>query len=252
MNQEKKPHLSDRLSALVAMLRLTDTTYDTVADVGCDHGWIAITLILEQMAAHVIASDVREGPLQRAREHIEMYGLSHQIQPVLSDGLRHLAPGQAQAAVIAGMGGFLIRDICLEAHGRGALPEALILQPQNGWQELRESLRDMGYRIPQERMVMEDGKYYVILCAQKELPGSQQEAGPLEGIEPSLADQFGGQLLSRRDDVLHGFLRREERKFSEICAGLGEQQARDAALYLQQVQKALQYWRDTDETGATD
>ena len=79
MNNRKLPHLSHRLQAIVDLLG-DGTHYEVVADVGCDHGWVSITLIQKGIADKVIASDVRSGPLERAKEHVAQYeagGMDH-------------------------------------------------------------------------------------------------------------------------------------------------------------------------------
>ena len=75
------------------------------ADVGTDHGFVPIRLIEEGAASWVIAMDVRKGPLERAREHVALYGMENQIETRLSDGLTKLQPGEAETVIIAGMGG---------------------------------------------------------------------------------------------------------------------------------------------------
>ncbi len=234
------PRLSQRLTALVEMLAEgAKEPYPVVCDVGCDHGWIAITLCLKNVAERVIASDVREGPLDRAREHVAECGLAGRIDTVLSDGLSHVGEDQARAAVIAGMGGFLIRDIILEAQGRQALPDILILQPQNGYPEVRMTLRDLGYGIEKETMVREDGKYYVILRAVK---GADSSAAGKAGPEDTeVRDSFGGYLLDHRDPVLLEYLQREKEKFTGIVSR-APQGTDEAKARLGEIEKAMQYW----------
>ena len=213
MKRTSPPKLSERLGGLVQMLKAADTTYTTVADIGCDHGWIAITLILEGVAKRVIASDVVPGPLERAVEHIAQYGLEDRISTVLASGMEHLSKGDTDAALIAGMGGFLIRDILNEAAGRDALCDHLVLQPQNGWDEVRRCLWKNGYGILWENMIYEDGKFYVIIGAQK---GAKERDFP----QKDLAEKFGACLLEEKHPVLRRYLENEHRKFEEILERL--------------------------------
>ena len=55
--------------------------------------------------------DINEGPLERAKEHIALYGLQAYIQTRLSDGVAALKPGEVEAVLIAGMGGGLVMHI---------------------------------------------------------------------------------------------------------------------------------------------
>ena len=42
-------------------------SHGVTADIGCDHGFTSIYLLEQGLADHVIAMDINEGPLQRAR-----------------------------------------------------------------------------------------------------------------------------------------------------------------------------------------
>ena len=85
--------------------------FDTICDVGCDHGYVAMWLAKEKDCPVVIACDVNEGPLKRAAKNIKEYKLDGTIETRLSDGFSEMLPGEIDAAVIAGMGGMLICEI---------------------------------------------------------------------------------------------------------------------------------------------
>ncbi len=94
--------LSKRLHMVASMVEKGSIP----ADVGCDHGYVAIYLIQNGISPHVFAMDVNEGPLERAREHVEEYGLAAYIDVRLSDGLsgRSLPRGKAGSGYAAGSG----------------------------------------------------------------------------------------------------------------------------------------------------
>ena len=79
-----------------------------VADIGTDHGFVPIALVSEGRCPSAIAADVRSGPLSHAAENIRRQGLSDVIETRLSDGLKKIDPGEAEAVIIAGMGGMLM------------------------------------------------------------------------------------------------------------------------------------------------
>ena len=112
---------------------------------------------------------MNRGPLERAQEHIRRLHLGEYIETRLSDGLSALAPGEADSMAAAGMGGPLMQRILEE--GREALSgmKELILQPQSEISAFRRWLLQNGYRIAAENMVLEEGKYYVVMRA---VPGS--------------------------------------------------------------------------------
>ena len=75
---------------------------ERLADVGTDHGYVPIYLVERKRIPSAIAMDIRTGPLERAREHIRMYGMEDYIQTRLSDGVAALKPGEADTILRAG------------------------------------------------------------------------------------------------------------------------------------------------------
>ena len=48
---------------------------DRVADIGCDHGYLGIYLLLNGISPHTIEADIRPGPLSAAVKNGEKYGV---------------------------------------------------------------------------------------------------------------------------------------------------------------------------------
>lgn len=130
---------------------------DRVADVGCDHGYLGIHLLKNNIAASVIASDINEGPLQSAMHNAEKYGVRDNIQFFLSDGVQSI-PRTFDCLILAGMGGETMISI-LEAAPWLKNPQyRLILQCQSKTQLLRSHLSEQGFRIFEES-VIRDGRF---------------------------------------------------------------------------------------------
>ena len=180
-----------------------------LADVGTDHGYIPVFLCQTGVIPSAIAMDINRGPLQRAEAHVAEYGLKDRIETRLSDGLEKLLSGEADCVLIAGMGGSLMRRILSD--GRETLqsvPE-LILQPQSEIPQIRQFLREQGYRIADEDMVEEDGKFYFIMKAHKMENDGQEQQNSTE--RQRLEDEFGPVLLKKKHPVLLRWIRREIR-----------------------------------------
>ena len=148
--------LSARLQALADLV----TQGMAVADVGCDHGFLDIYLVQSGKSPSALAMDVRTGPLAAAAEHIREYGLEDRIATRLSDGLEKYLIGEAGTLVCAGMGGPLMQRILTAYPEKTDSFEEMILQPQSEIREFRVFLRENGYRIIAEKILIEDGKYY--------------------------------------------------------------------------------------------
>lgn len=76
-----------------------------VCDVGTDHAYLPVELILSGKCEKVIASDINEHPLDAAARTIKKYGVSDKISLVLSDGLENVPLDGVSDIIIAGMGG---------------------------------------------------------------------------------------------------------------------------------------------------
>ena len=207
--------LSERLYAAA---KLTGKSR-SVADVGCDHGYLGIYLLENGLTDHVCAMDVHSGPLERARENAESAGVSDRMDFILSDGLKELKEPYAEKAVILGMGGALIYRILKEApDGVRAALRACVLGPQSEQELFRRQLLSLRLIAVNESHVIEDGKYYPLILARPEEDLSPEE---LEGYElRSTAEYTYGRIgLERRDEVLRLHILKNREVFSRLLQG---------------------------------
>lgn len=170
--------LSDRMRAVVGLVE----PCKSIADIGCDHGYVAMELVRSNICRHVIAMDINKGPLERARHNIRDYDMQDYIETRLSDGTRALRAGEVEGIICAGMGGKLVISILEQDRELVSNLRQVILQPQSELDEVRSYLRENGFIIDREDMVFEDGKYYPMMRA---LPGAfgkleKQVGGNLE------------------------------------------------------------------------
>ncbi|MBR5236871.1 MAG: SAM-dependent methyltransferase [Clostridia bacterium] len=189
----------------------------TLADVGTDHGYVPIYLCQKNVIEKALAMDVKEGPLSRAQNNIERFGMKEKVETRLSDGLCALQQGEVDTAVIAGMGGLLIAQILEEAP---FYLKTYILQPMTATAELRAYLEEKGYRISYEVLAKEDEKIYTIIRAER---GEMKIEKPvyyhvgkrlLEQRDP-LAPLLIGQLLTKYQQTLCGLDKAEKENVSE-------------------------------------
>ena len=220
-----KIELSKRLQAVADLV----SPGMRLADIGTDHAYIPIYLMENEKIPQAIAMDINKGPLERAEEHIKAHGLEHQIQTRLSDGMAKLQAGEADCAVIAGMGGALMIKILEEGRETAFQLQELVLQPQSELKKFRIYLLENGYRVLAEDMVYEDGKYYPMM---KVKPGEMTgESWKPEELE------YGKYLLDTAHPVLKQFLERE----IQICHGVLESLAK------QDTERAKERRREMEE-----
>jgi len=130
---------------------------DRVADIGCDHGYLGIYLLSKGIASSVIASDIRNEPLQCAVRNSAKFGVQDKITFHLSDGVQNI-PRDFDTLVCAGMGGDTMVSILSSAPWLKDKRYRLVLQCQSKTPMLRKYLHDSGWRILEER-VLRDGRF---------------------------------------------------------------------------------------------
>ena len=148
-----KVPLSDRLLACCDFI----AKGDRVADVGTDHGYLGIWLLLEGRARSVIASDIVPGPLSAARKNAAKFGVADKMEFCLSDGVRSV-PRDFDTLVCAGMGGDTMISILSAAPWLRSEKYRLVLQCQSKTAQLRRYLSETGWRIAEET-VLRDGRF---------------------------------------------------------------------------------------------
>ena len=154
--------LDNRLLACASFVRCGSVA----ADIGSDHAYLPIYLIKNGICPRAIASDINEGPVQRARINVALSGLSDKIDLLLADGLDKAASFSPDDIIIAGMGGELIRDIINASDYVKSQRVRLILQPMTMPEVLREYLATSGFNIIDEKVCTAADKCYQIICAE--------------------------------------------------------------------------------------
>lgn len=130
------------------------------ADIGTDHAYLPVWLLLNGRIDHAIAADLREGPLARARETAAQYGVTDRVSFRLCDGLTGIRAGETDMIAIAGMGGETIASILAAAPWTRECE--LLLQPMTSFPDLRFWLQQNGYMIENEKVVREGERLYSI------------------------------------------------------------------------------------------
>lgn len=229
--EKTKQILSKRLQMAASLV----TRGYRVADVGTDHGFVPIYLVKMGICPSALAMDVRVGPLERAKEHIEAYGLEEKIQTRLSDGLEKLQKGEADSVVIAGMGGPLMVRILQDGQAVLEEVEELILSPHTEVERVRRWLQEAGWYIKEEHMLQEDGKYYVFLKA-------VHGVGDYESQNDFC---FGKRLTETREAVWEQSMTVKLEKLRKVERQLAAQDTAGARARLEEVQEQIRQMETT-------
>ncbi len=190
--------LSPRLEAVAKMCE----GGHRLLDVGTDHGYIPVHFALQGTKQRVAASDVKQGPLDAARRNAAENGAEDLIEFYLSDGLSGIDE-DFDTIVISGMGGETIMGI-LERSGRDFSGVSLILQPQSKLELLESWLSGSGFSITDARIVLDDGRYYVVFKAEKSVNGAARVLDMLFEKKDLLLEKYIDSLLERYRVALRG------------------------------------------------
>lgn len=199
-------NLDSRLSCVAGFVR----NGSRVADIGTDHAYIPVYLLLNGVSPSAVAADLREMPLKNAKKTIEQFSLSDSIDAVISNGLDSIEKDSCEDIVIAGMGGILITEILSRTEWIFDAKYRFILQPMSHHEDVRSFLFENGFEIKGEKCCLDSKHCYCVTVA--EYTGIKNEHSPAEiytGILDKSTDEASKIFLTNQ-------LRRLEKRFNAL------------------------------------
>lgn len=150
-------------------------------DVGTDHGYLPVQLLLSGRVSYAGASDVNSDPLSKAVRTADRFGVTDRMSFYLSDGLADIPDLERYTAVsICGMGGELIARIISESEYLRQESIPLVLQPMSSAEDLSVYLAESGFEITDERIAFAADKVYRIILAR--YSGTKAVLTPVEHL----------------------------------------------------------------------
>lgn len=175
-----------------------------ILDVGCDHALLDIYLALNRNNVKLIASDINENPLKIAKENIKKYNLEDEITLEKADGVSKIND-EVDTVVIAGMGSSTINNIINKDLERLKNIKKIIISSHTSSFELRENMNKKGFKIIDEVVVFDKGKYYEIIVYSN-------------GYEKlsKLDMKYGPIISKRKDEITKAYFNERYLKLIEI------------------------------------
>lgn len=202
--------LSNRLKHISDLV----TEVKSIVDVGTDHAYIPIYLVKNDIVKSAIASDINKGPVDKAKKNVEVYGLEDRITCRLGGGLTTVSPKEVEVAIIAGMGGNLIRDIIQDSMDVFKELSYTILQPVQNPEVLREYIYKEGFTILDEIIVKDEEKYYEIIKVKYDK--NQKTMDPIYY-------EISEILLKKRDPIFKEYIEYKLNKYTRVYENLKEE-----------------------------
>ncbi len=152
------PKIDARLQALYDLT----PPGECIADIGADHGKLALHFAAQNKCRRVVVTDISENSVKKAKRLFHMHGLEQRAVFLCGDGLGVL-DRPADQIVIAGMGGKTIARLLCEGQSRLGKAE-LTLSPQTDTELIRQIIyKRLEYHIVSEQIVRCNGRFYVAM-----------------------------------------------------------------------------------------
>ena len=133
---------------------------DILADVGCDHGYIGVSALRQNIAKKCLFSDISAPSLNKAKLLCQKLGLENRADFFVGDGTQKI--DYADCVVIAGMGGRETIDILQNCK---FAPKYFVLQPMKNLYEVREYVAK-NYHILYDKITF-DKKFYNLIVLEQ-------------------------------------------------------------------------------------
>ncbi|MDV4150122.1 class I SAM-dependent methyltransferase [Clostridium sp. AL.422] len=202
--------LSKRLNFIIDNIENTSI----LADIGTDHGYIPLYATQNGLCNKAIAIDINKDPLDKARLNAILEGAGDELEFRLGNGFQPIEEGEVEVAIIAGMGGNLIRDILEESIDKVSSLNYLILVPAQNPEVLREYLYNNDYEIIKEDLCEEEGIYYELFKVRK-------KAGESIGLDP-IYYEVSPKLLMQKHPLMKDYLNSKIENYKKILSFITE------------------------------
>ena len=152
--------ISKRIQFLASLLSPNDLT---IADVGCDHGYLGYLHLQKNPNSFVYFTDISAPCLQKAEKLMQEHAFTKQCNFLCTDGLTGAPQNKLDCAVIAGMGGNEISKIIKQNQE----VKKYILQPMKNVLPLKQQVILLGYKITYDCVFQDGKKFYQFIIFEK-------------------------------------------------------------------------------------
>ena len=177
---------------------------DKLADIGTDHGFLPLYLLETEKISRAICADINAMPLESAKRNFAAAELSSRADFRLGNGMEVIGEGEADVAVMAGMGGETIAELIAADRSKTPL---FVLQPMSKSERLRTWLSENGWGIEKWNLVPDAGRLYEVLLVSKNAPTAKSpylRFGSPDAIDRSLYLRYIDEKLSGCQKALRG------------------------------------------------
>ena len=169
----EEEYLTKRIQKIVDTCPKTKDVYE----IGCDHGYITMSLLLTGKAKNVVATDISMDAITKAILNCQKKKLLPFISFRQGDGFQaYTKYDRATLGVISGIGGNEIVKIL------GKVPEKindLVISPTSDIYNVRNWLVHNGFKIDKDFLFEDRGQYYTVIYATRLKASEKYTVEPL-------------------------------------------------------------------------
>ncbi len=226
----------EKLSQRLQMIADNILKGETMADIGTDHGFLPIYLLLKRDCPLAIMADINRGPLENAKKNFDISlaetgdDFRGRADFRLGSGIEVLSCGEVDTVVIAGMGGRMMIEILQKDFEKTCSFKRYILQPRNGVGHLRHWLLEAGFVIEKELLVRELDNIcniLVVSCGNGEMRNHIVGSDWFRTFEPAPEEEFPSSLTAADASLCIEYLAEKLEKYKRIATEIKEKAAED-------------------------
>lgn len=210
--------LSARFKILAQQIANLNRPFETIADIGTDHGYLPLILFKDNLIQKGILCDINQGPLDNAKQTFSGTPYSQNVTFRLGSGIEPLSMGEVDLVIIAGMGGALIKEILSRDLIKTKSMKYYLLQPMTEQDMLREWLISNGFVYLWDQFAEVQGKHYEIIMVSTLESSNHLDYSCYDMPNDDL--EFGLRILESQTDAALNFMTHKMQKYQVILDGL--------------------------------
>lgn len=210
-------YLSKRIEQIVKACPESKEIYE----IGCDHGYITMSLLLSGKTKNVIATDISMSAISKAILNCQKKNLLPYISFRQGDGFKaYTKYDRATVAVISGLGGTEIVKMLKELPSR---IDEIVFSPMTDCRAVREWLVKNKFKIVKDFQFEDNGFYYTVFKAERLKLGEKFTIEPLylyfgkDNFDEEYREEFIKYLKSEEERIIKLY-----KKIGEISIALNE------------------------------
>ncbi|MCQ2796005.1 MAG: class I SAM-dependent methyltransferase [Bacilli bacterium] len=131
-----------------------------VADIGTDHAYLIINLLLSKKILYAYAIDNKSGPIQNALNNIKKYNLEDKCEVIKADGLNFNLKKDVNTLVFAGLGGLNVIKMIDDNKDKLKYIKYIVTDIHRDDVKVKEYLSSLGFKVNKSIDIIDKKKGY--------------------------------------------------------------------------------------------